>query len=152
MKTITLTLMESQAPACPVSLPENKPVPLDVAAERLELLRLDIETQARRHWQQGEDADGMADWLKSAALRLAIRTLQTRLAGVSLALLPTASFDHARRVLWDAANDWTKIAALALTVPDPETQGSALTNAAALRYAAQLLTHELPASQMALAA
>lgn len=148
MKTITLTLLESQALACP--LPES--AALDVAVERLELLRAEIETQARRHWQYGQDAEGMADWLKASALKFAVRTLQTRLDGASVALFQPVSFEYARRILWEAASEWAQIAAMALSVPDAETHGSAQTNAAALRYAAQLLAGETPASEMALAA
>lgn len=150
MNTVTLTLLESQAPACANALPDS--AALDMAAERLELLRAEIETQARRHWQHGEDADGMADWLKAAALKFAVRTLQTRLDGASLELFRPASFDYARRILWEAAKEWAQIAGLALAVPDVETHGSAQTNAAALRYAAQLLAGEVPATAMALAA
>ncbi|MCU0783208.1 MAG: hypothetical protein MUF81_04000 [Verrucomicrobia bacterium] len=136
---------------------------LDIAAERLELFCAEIETDARRHWQHGQDADGMADWLKSAALKFAIRTLQARLypgncaspgtRHPSLVTFPApVSFDYARRVLWNVANEWAQIAGLSLSIPDHETHGSALTNAAALRYAAQLLANELPATESALAA
>jgi hypothetical protein len=152
MKTIALTSLESQAPDSAPFNPEPNPAALDAAAERLELLRVEIETQASRHWQHGEDADGMAGWLKAAALKLAIRTLQARLDVAGVALFRPVSFDYARRVLWDTANEWAEIAGIALVAPDPETHGSALTNAAALRYAAQLLSGEVPATAMQLAA
>ena len=148
MKTIALTLLESQAPACP--LPES--AALDVAAERLELLRAEIEAQARHHWQHGQDAEGMADWLKASALKFAVRTLQARLDASAVSLFQPKTFEYARRILWEAAKEWAEVAGIALSIPDPETHGSAQTNAAALRYAAQLLAGETPADALALAA
>ena len=144
MKTISLTSIESQAAAC-----TTEP---SAAAERLELLHAEIEAQARDNWNRGEDSEAMAGWLKASALRFAIRTLQSRLDDSAIETLRTSSFEPARLVLWNAANDWTQVAGIALAVPDPETQGSALANAAALRYAAQLLVSEVPVTEAALAA
>lgn len=152
MQTLSLIPLTPQAPACITFRPDPNPAVLDAAAERLELLLSEIEAQARRHSQHGEDLASMAGWLQAAALKLAVRTLKARVPVQGAALFAPVSFDYARHVLWDAANEWAEVAGLALSVPDPETHGSALASAAALRYAAQLLAGEVPATAVQLAA